>query len=570
MLLRYTRRALKCALEGVRRGAGGGGPGVPIKPFSTGPWKNVPGSNAPLFLGIGVASALGVWYAPSLYSDGPLVLRRDMDRMVGFPLVHEPHQVDTDDRNLGRKERRVYTREQVSQHTSKETGIWVIHEQGVYDITEFVAVHPGGDKILMAAGRSIDPFWAVFAIHKTKETRELLEQFRIGDLRDVPGQEVTDDGEALKGLFANEPVRDPALVVRSEFPCNAETPITALDQQTTPNPKFFVRNHLPVPDIKSGAYRLTVDGPSGSLSLSLPDLKEKFEKVSVAVTLQCAGNRRKEMHEVKPVNGLQWEQGAIGTAVWSGVRLRDVLKEMGYAPSEEIKHVQFHGAEGYGASIPIDKAVSATGDVILAYEMNGEDLPVDHGAPLRVVVPGHVAARSVKWVDRISLSDEESESHWQRKDYKGFSPSKNNVSEEDYEKATSIQELPVQSAIVSPAKNEVVDASSSVVPVTGYAVSGGGRGIVRVDVSGDGGRTWTDATLHRPNQSPSASWAWTIWEARVPVPKKGDKMEIVCKAIDESYNSQPEGMQGIWNVRGVLVNAWHKVAIKIHRKETDE
>ena len=174
------------------------------------------------------------------------------------------------------------------------------------------------------------------------------------------------------------------------------------------------------------------------------------------------------MHAVKPVRGLQWGQGAISNAVWSGARLRDVLLANEYREGDEmVRHVQFEGLDSdsersYGcvkpspspstisvsatipipitatisisialgtvitipficgsASIPIEKAMDMYGDVILAYEMNGEEIPADHGYPIRVIVPGTVGARNVKWLQRIVLSDEESESHWQRFDYKG-------------------------------------------------------------------------------------------------------------------------------------------------------
>jgi sulfite oxidase len=126
-----------------------------------------------------------------------------------------------------------------------------------------------------------------------------------------------------------------------------------------------------------------------------------------------------------------------------------------------VQHIHFHGLEGilfllilgYGASIPIQKANDPNGDVLLAYEMNGVPIPIDHGFPVRVIVPGHVAARSVKWLEKIVLSDEESYSHWQRQDYKGFSPSAT-LETSNYSLAESIQELPVQSAILSPKNGE--------------------------------------------------------------------------------------------------------------------
>jgi sulfite oxidase len=519
-----------------------------------------------------------------------------------------------------------YTRGEVSSHTSLESGgIWVTHKDGVYDISDFVAVHPGGERILLAAGQSIDPFWAIFSVHQTPETLSLLETFRIGDLVPLEQDPSASSGsnstnaelESLQKLFESDPPRDPRLIVRSARPCNAECPPNELEQHfVTPNNLFFVRNHLPVPEIDPQTYRLTIDPGAGSeeIELSLEDLKTKFDKVDVMVAFQCAGNRRREMHDVKGVKGLQWTQGAIGNAVWSGVRLVDVLKEVGVdveklekeqmkmaagtskdegsTNESAAKHVVFDGTEGYGASIPLHKAIDPRGDVLLAYEMNGEPIPKDHGFPLRVIVPGHVAARSVKWVKKISLSEEESESHWQRRDYKGFGPSKT-LENSDYSQSESIQEMPVQSAILSPNPATLskgagegedqgmieVDPLKGTVNVKGYAWSGGGRGIVRVDVSADGGKTWHDAqVLQKANQPRGREWAWTRWEAEVPVDgfQKGNKaqdvkeVELVCKAVDTSYNEQPEKFESVYNVRGVLVSAWHRVKVKASLKTEEE
>ncbi|KAI8900813.1 Oxidoreductase, molybdopterin-binding domain-containing protein [Globomyces pollinis-pini] len=469
--------------------------------------------------------------------------------------------------------RPIYKRGEVVKHTSKETGIWVTYQDGVYDITEFVDVHPGGERILLAAGQAIDPFWAMFSIHGTAETKELLETYRIGDLipreHDETAQEEKNHGLDL--LFANEPERDPSLRVLAPRPCNAEAALSSLDTFITPNEKFYVRNHLPVPDIDLETYRLTIEGPGipEGFSLSLEELKKDFPRFSVMATLQCAGNRRKEMHEVQPVKGLQWQSGAISNAVWTGVRLRDVLEKAGYRVEDlsepdfphGIEHVVLDGAEGYGASIPIEKALSPRGDVVLAYEMNGEPIPADHGRPLRAVVPGHVAARSVKWLSRIELSDDESLSHWQQRDYKGFSPSAD-LASSDYSKSQSIQELPVQSSIIQPAPGEPLVVEDGFVTVKGYAISGGGKAINRVDVSKDGGKTWSDAQLTIPPQRRGRTWAWTKWEAKLPVGNETE-FEIVCKAVDEAYNTQPDSFAGVYNVRGVLVSAWQRMKTKI-------
>ncbi|TPX55357.1 hypothetical protein PhCBS80983_g05381 [Powellomyces hirtus] len=570
----------------------------PLPPPHASNSSSTNGLRLPLLAAALAALAAGgaLWIAPrSLYTESLALTRHGekggkKDDMLSLFSKHSNKGREEHEINSVPAQRPRFKRSEISTHTSKAAGgIWIIHNNGVYDITDFVDVHPGGERILLAAGRSIDPFWSVFTIHQTPETKELLEQYRIGDVE--PPRDAIEaaenaaaeerDRDALKDLFKFDPKRDPELITHAAYPCNAEAPARALvDAPITPTEKFFVRNHLPVPDIDTTTYRLAVQGPGipDGVALSLEDLK-KLPKKTVTVTLQCAGNRRKDMHDVKPTKGLQWSQGAISTATWGGVLLRDVLKQAGYntPPSttttlpdddQAISHVQFHGTEGYGASIPFHKAISAQGDVLLAYEMNGEPLPADHGAPIRVVVPGYVAARSVKWVDRITLSDEESWSHWQRKDYKGFSPSTEMPCEEDYENAKSIQELPVQSAVLLPAKGQNVTLTEQGEMVCkGYAVSGGGREVVRVDVSADGGRTWTTATLKpaATDARPGRQWAWSHWDAKIPVSStiKGKEVEIVCKAVDDSYNSQPEKMEGIWNMRGVLSTAWHRVTVKV-------
>lgn len=248
---------------------------------------------------------------------------------------------------------------------------------------------------------------------------DILEQYYIGDLdpRDLRDGVVPQDD--VEDPFQHDPTRDTSLIVHSERPYNAESPVGSLQPYVTPSHLFYVRNHLWVPRLEEKGYELAIELPNGEEKrYSLDDIKSNFQQVHVTCTLQCSGNRRKHMTEgSRYTNGLQWGIGAISNATWVGTRLRDVLVDAGFSTPEDtddrFKHIQFQGAEAYGASIPIEKALSPYGDVLLVHTMNGGPLPCDHGFPLRVLVPGHVAARSVKWLRRITPSEDESQSQWQ-------------------------------------------------------------------------------------------------------------------------------------------------------------
>lgn len=267
-------------------------------------------------------------------------------------------------------------------------------------------------------------------------------------------------------------------------------------------------------------------------------------------------------NQSKVTNGLQWTAGAISTAEWEGVKLKDVLADAGLKPDslpEDAKHAQFTGLEAYGASIPMSKAVDPHGDVLLAFRMNGEELPRDHGYPLRVIVPGNVAARSVKWLRKIVISDEESLSQWQRRDYKCFGP---NVSVPDWSKAKSIQEMPITSAITGISNPSLPKDSKDGKPISveGYAYSGGGREIVRVDISTDGGKSWDQAELVDDQMNGAKVWCWKRWRYS-GLKRDSGKTTVLVKATDEAYNTQPESYDAIYNPRGNLATAWHRVEI---------
>nr|XP_022903826.1 probable sulfite oxidase, mitochondrial [Onthophagus taurus] len=465
-----------------------------------------------------------------------------------------------------------YTMEEVNKHATKETGIWVTYKQGVYDITNFINEHPGGDQILMAAGSSIEPFWLLYGIHKTPQIYKILEEMRIGNISEDETRFVIQD---MDDPYSGEPLRHTVLKPASEKPYNAEPPSTLLVEHfLTPNEIFYVRNHLPVPYVDPETYELEIEVDNGTnnikKTLKLEDLK-KLPKHTINATIMCAGNRRSEMNRIKEVKGLSWGQASVGNAQWGGARLSDVLKLVGITDeSQGYQHIQFEGLDvntsnvPYGASIPFLKGTDRRGDVILAYEMNGQVLPRDHGFPIRVVVPGTVGARNVKWLSKIIVTQNESESHWQQFDYKGFSPSTtyDNI---DWNSSPAIQELPVISAICKPIENEIVKVDDDgMITVRGYAWSGGGKKIVRVDVTIDGGENWYVAGFdHQEEAVPPHHWAWTLWTVKVPVENKSGNIEVWAKAVDSSYNTQPESFKNIWNLRGVLNNAYHKIKIQL-------
>lgn len=223
----------------------------------------------------------------------------------------------------------------------------------------------------------------------------------------------------------------------------------------------------------------------------------------------------------------------------------------------------------YAASVPLAKAMDPRGDVILAYEMNGKPLSRDHGYPVRVIVPGVVGARNVKWLGRIVVSNQESDSHWQQNDYKGFSPS-TDWDTVDFTKSPAIQNMPVTSAICYPNNDQKVKINENgCITVKGYAWSGGGNKIVRVDLTVDGGKSWHVASINHSKDTEKDSsnlngrnWAWSLWTAELPVPKNAKNIEIWSKAVDSNYNVQPETFENTWNLRGVLSNAYNR--IKVH------
>lgn len=359
--------------------------------------------------------------------------------------------------------------------------------------------------------------------------------------------------------------KHPEFVVRQASPFNAGPPLEFLTRSyVTPTDLFFVRNHGEVPVVDAATYRLEITGDvSRPLSLSLTDIQSKFPRITIPATLQCAGNRRQEMMEVQPIPGeLGWGVEAISHALWMGVRLRDVLAAAGISPEgNSERHVEFGGLDeterlgnrfSFGGSIPLEKALNP--EVVLAYEMNGEPLAPIHGFPLRVVVPGYIGARSIKWLSRINVQSEPSHNYFQRHAYRLFPPHVRPDSV-DWDDGLMLGEMNVNSVICSPQENNRLPAGK--VTVEGYAMAGGSRQVARVEVSADGGQTWVQAELSQDSQP----WAWRLW--RVTLDLKPGQYQLAVRAVDTAANAQPPDILQVWNFKGYMNNAWHRVRIEV-------
>lgn len=453
-----------------------------------------------------------------------------------------------------KNEDKKYTYSEISKHCNKKEGIWVTYKDSVYDITNFISSHPGGkDKILLAAGKSVEPYWNVYKQHYNSKplVDTLLKKMKIGSIIDYDPDKYSN----FTDPYINDPIRDSDLIFHSVTPCNAELPINYItDNWITPNNLWYIRNHNPVPSVDINKYQLSISGPSNKLiSLGISDIK-KMPGKKVVTTIQCGGNRRKQLNSIQKTMGTPWKFGAISTAEWTGVELRSLLSNNNDIKSGKIKHVHFESIDGVKASIPIEKVMNPYGDVILAYKMNGEDLPRDHGYPLRVIVPGYVGIRNIKWLKNITLGEDEVDGTWQKGiSYKGFPHYIKEIEDSLVDKIAPIQEMPVQSGVTEITNN------GNKLNIRGFAWSGGGRGIIRVDVSIDDGKTWQMADLGEGrDQRPGMAWAWTFWKLDIDLPEnlKNKKAVICCKAVDESYNVQPRSLDLVWNIRGLINNSW--------------
>ena len=364
-------------------------------------------------------------------------------------------------------------------------------------------------------------------------------------------------------VFSSLPGKSDLLTILNDRPINAEALPHLLDDGLTPNKFFFVRNNgIPPQDIDVKKWTITIEGESAKTSktYSLKDLKSKFKQHTLNLTLECGGNGRKEFNP--PAKGNQWSTGAVGCAAWTGVRLKDVLEDVGIKTS--AVYLGYYGEDTHlsgnpdkkpiSRGVPIAKALEE--ESMIAWSMNGEDLPMLNGYPLRLVFGGFPASCSGKWLSKIVIRDQVHDGPKMKgQSYRvPCNPVAPGAKLED-EDMCIIEGMPVKSLITSPKSGATIKLKNAL-PIGGHAWTST-QEVATVDYSIDFGATWKSCTLAKAKNR----YAWQRFEANIQFPETG-YYEVWAKATDNLGNAQPMILPG-WNPRGYLNNACHRIAIKV-------
>jgi len=333
-------------------------------------------------------------------------------------------------------------------------------------------------------------------------------------------------------------VRRPRLLVRSARPLDAESPIDALRTLDTSNNLFFVRSHLAVlPDV-STPWTLTIEGEvERPVTLRLEDIR-RMRAEHRRATIECAGNGRGRF-ALPTTSGVQWGLGAVSTATWTGVPLSAVLDRVGVKAT--ALHFWVEGADrspvpttpAFLRSIPREAAL---GETLVAYEMNGEPLPLLNGGPLRLVVPRWYGMASTKWLTKVHARATESDNHFMARGYR-------------YADGSPVDLIRVKSLITSPRDGDSVDVGNT--RVAGVAWTGTGT-VAHVDISTDGGLSWQPARF----TSEAESGTWRLWEADTLIRSAGEQ-GVRARATDTAGHTQPE--HAVSNPGGYGNNSIHEV-----------
>lgn len=351
----------------------------------------------------------------------------------------------------------------------------------------------------------------------------------------IPGaQEFTCAAEEVKADSPHAPLSFPGLILREHSPLNLEFPFPTLNGSIVSNHRFFVRNHFPIPKTELSSWRLKVEGNVQKERDLTYEALRKLPSKTVEATLECAGNSRGFL--VPKAKGVAWELGAVGNAKWTGVPLSTILEHAGIG--EGTVEVILEGADSgeinddpkspgpihFARSLPLKKAQSP--EVLIAYQMNGEDLPPEHGFPVRAVVSGWYGMASVKWLSRIRLTKTPYRGYWQTMSY--------TVWERDAGLPTSvpIRDIQVKAEIARPCLREIVPAGAEY-RIFGAAWAGENK-VATVEVSTDAGKTWTAAKF----ASADVPFSWRLWETHWKVPNEPGSYRLMAKATDNQGRTQ--------------------------------
>jgi len=355
------------------------------------------------------------------------------------------------------------------------------------------------------------------------------------------------------------------LIVLNDRPVNAETPAHLLDDRITPAKHLFVRNNGVPPvtgDIDPDSWTLEVGGEAAvrTMSFTIAELKQQFEHYTYQLQLECGGNGRIEF--VPPASGNQWSTGAVGCPEWTGVRLRDVLERVGIR--DDAVYVAYYGADGHASGdptkVPISRgapvAKALENETLIAWSMNGADIPPMNGYPLRLVCAGWPGSVSGKWLKRIVIRDQVHDGPKMtgtsyRVPCQRVAPG----SQVPDEQMCIIESMPVKSLITYP-RSGIEHVTGKELEIRGHAWAGDLE-VRKVHVSIDFGATWHKATL----AAPVNRLAWQHWHSTVEFPAAGF-YEVWARASDSAGRAQPMVVPG-WNPKGYLNNACHRIAVQV-------
>ena len=357
--------------------------------------------------------------------------------------------------------------------------------------------------------------------------------------------------------------KDSQMVVLNDKPWNIEAQAHLLDDKITPNKFMFIRNNGKIPqEIDADNWTLTFDGESvrAPKTYTLNDLKTKFQRHTYQLTLECGGNGRSEFNP--PAKGNQWTVGAVSCATWTGVRLRDLLEDVGI--KGDAVYIGYHAADthlsGDPKKEPISRGVPMTkalqDETLIAFQMNGEDIPLAHGYPLRLVAGGWPASASGKWLNGISVRNKVHDGPKMtgtayRVPCETVAPG-DKVADEDM---CIIESMPVKSLITYPKSGATLKEGKRL-NIRGHAWSGELE-VVKMEYSIDFGSSWNSCSL----EAPINRLAWQHFKASIAFPKKG-YYEVWSRATDSEGIAQPMVLPG-WNPKGYLNNACHRIAVKV-------